>query len=370
MNPRLNGARLARITTVAAALVMAGGLTQVASSPASGQTAAHPAHPSLCARSFNPYKARTSLLRACGDKILTLRNVRRLPGGGKAYDYGAYTELVPPAHFNVLRASARQLREYGYPTRRQLGRRWFSIMRHVRHPVRPQPFLVQAPAARPAAAIAASNPLNWSGYDVTGHDYLGVSAQWFEPSFASSPNCSSTAFGQWVGLGGADDDSPDLGQDGTAFNYPTLAAHQAFVQVLPNDRNGPVAVDLKAEPGQVFFAQVSWDPANSWYVYFMQNDGPSGGSASFHSAPAAAHDGSSAEVITERPVINGTLSDLSNYGQFQVQFATGDWGNSSSDGFNDLTNHSITMGDGNGQTMSSPGSLMGSNWNMFFTHCN
>jgi hypothetical protein len=350
------------------ALVMAGGLTQVASGPASGQPADHPSRPSrpsLCTRSFNPYKARTSLLRACGDKILTLRNVRRLPGGGKAYDYGAFTELVPPAHFNVLRASDRQLREYGYPTRRQLGRRWLSIMRHTGRPARPEPFLAQAPAAHPAGRNTPPS-LNWSGYDVTGHDYLGVSAKWFEPSFAPSPNCSSTAFGQWAGLGLG---SPYLGQDGTAFNYPTLGAHQAFVQVLPND-NGPVAVDLYATPGQLFYVRVLWDPANSWYEYFLKND-HTGANTSFHSAPAAAHDGSTAEVITERPRLppHGVLPGLSNYGQFQVQDATGFWGSSSSDGFNNLTNNAITMADDNNQTMSSPGSLMGSNWNMFFNHC-
>jgi hypothetical protein len=330
-----------------------------------------PAHtaisPALCARSFDPYRAEASVLRSCGDRILPLRNVTGLPGGGKAYSYGAFTQLVPPAHFSPLTASDRQLREYGFPTRRQAGTRWASLMRHYRGTARPTPFLVQAPgASRPRANIPGTT-LTWSGYAVTGHDYLGVSAKWFEPSFAGSPCTKPGAFGQWVGLGGASS-LPYLGQDGTSFNYPTLGAHQAFVQVLPNDAKGPVPVALYATPGQLFYAQVFWDPANTWYEYFMEND-ETGNTVSFHSAPATAHDGSTAEVIAERPYFpDGTLANLSNYQQFQVQDSTGYWGSSSSAGFNDLSNQPISMVH-SGHTMSSPGSLMGSNYNMFWSAC-
>jgi hypothetical protein len=67
-----------------------------------GSSAAASAHarvPELCARSYNPYRQQVSVLRACGDTILRLRRVTQLPGGGKAYDYGSYTQLVPPPHF-------------------------------------------------------------------------------------------------------------------------------------------------------------------------------------------------------------------------------------------------------------------------------
>ena len=340
----------------------------VAPAPASSSAGARPAaSPALCARSFDPYRAKAAVLRSCGDRILPLRSVTSLPGGGKAYSYGALTQLVPPAHFSPLTASNRQLSEYGFPTRRQLGAQWASLMRHYRGTARPTPFLVQAPGAPRPRGNLNSSYLNWSGYGVTGHDYLGVSAKWFEPSFTSSSCTKPGAFGQWVGLGGASS-LPYLGQDGTSFNYPTLGAHQAFVQVLPNDSNGPVPVALYATPGQLFYAQVFWDPANSWYEYFMENDG-TGNMASFHSAPATAHDGSTAEVITERPYFpDGTLANLSNYQHFQVQDSTGYWGSSSSAGFNDLSNQPISMMH-SGHTMSSPGSLMGSNYNMFWSAC-
>jgi hypothetical protein len=363
MVPRTDGLRLMRFTAVAAAVSLAGGLTMASS------TAARPAAPpAQCARSFDPYRTDAPVLRSCGDKILPLRSVTSLPGGGQAYSYGAFTQLVPPAHFSPLTASDRELREYGFPTRRQLGARWASLMSHYRGTARPTPFLVQAPAAHRPRANTSGTSLNWSGNVVTGHDYLGVSAQWFEPSFTSSPCTKPGAFGQWVGLGGASA-LPYLGQDGTSFNYPTLGAHQAFVQVLPND-NGPVPVALYATPGQVFYAQVFWNPSNTWYDYFMEN-AETGKTAMFHSATAAAHDGSTAEVITERPFFpDGTLANLSNYQHFQVQDSTGYWGNppTSSAGFNNLPDQSISMMH-SGHTMSSPGSFMGSNFNMFWSAC-
>lgn len=362
MVPRPDGLRITRFTAVAAAVLLAGGMTM-----ASSAAARHAASPALCAKSFDPYRTDTSVLRSCGDKILPLRSVTSLPGGGKAYSYGALTQLVPPAHFNPLTAADRQLREYGFPTRRQAGTRWASLMRHYRGSARPTPFLAQAPGAPQPRANIPGTSLNWSGYAVTGHDYLGVSAKWFEPSFTSSPCTQPGAFVQWVGLGGSSS-LPYLGQDGTSFNYPTLGAHQAFVQVLPNDSNGPVPAALYATPGQLFYAQVFWNPANTWYDYFMENE-YTGNMVSFHSAPATAHDGSTAEVISERPVLpDHTLANLSNYQHFQVQDSTGYWGSSSSAGFNDLSNQPISMMH-SGHTMSSPGSLMGSNFNMFWSAC-
>lgn len=360
----------------AAALAPAG--TAIAAARHSS-SARHATGPQRCQRERNPYSESIAVLRACGDIIMPLQRVTPLPGGGKAYHYASLVQDVPPEGFDVLRATDRQLREYGLPTRRQLGARWYQVVRHMRSPVTPRPYLVQVPELATLGSGCPSGSCNWSGYAVTGHAYNQVSAQWFEPHFGSD-NCSATyptEWAQWVGIGGFNSGPPNLGQDGTVFNVNGLAPHQAVIETIDSlyPKSPPVPIDLQASPGQVFYAQTTWIAASQWYDYYMANDTTDtsdpfyGKYWSGHSRSVASKDLSSAEVITEMPSYPG----LSNYGHYQIQDAdtTWNWGADASL-FGNLPPadiNKVVMTDPAGHTLSSPGTLTNGLFNTFWSAC-
>lgn len=355
-----------------AALGMFGAVAQAGSAvgatrQAQRQAQAQALVPALCSKSFNPYKVRITVLRSCGDRIMRLRQVTSLPGGGKAYSYGDYTRLVPPAHFNPLKSSDKQLREYGIPTRKQLGHQWYKIMRHSRYVVPATPYLVEVPSVRappPGRVAAGFSPDNtcgppncndrWSGYYVTGHSYNEVIATWTEPTFVAA-GCSGDAFTQWVGMGGWAG-SQNLGQDGTFFNAPNFAAHQGFIETIINGSGLAVAASITATHGKGFYASTLWDSGTEEFSYFMKNN-YTGATYSAHSRLDESPDLSTAEVISERPSINGALAQLSDYQQVPVQGATAYW-DSSSAGFYHLTHQDIFMEAPPGIVLSDPGSLL------------
>jgi hypothetical protein len=340
----------------------------------------------LCSKSFDPYKAKTAVVRSCGNEVVPRGSVTSLPGGGKAYTYpgAGLTFPVPPAHFDPLKASDRRLSEYGYPTRHQLGASWYGVVRHMRHPVVPPPYLVvlrhvhvPAPRPGPAPLLAQGRPCEgmdqsecWGGYDVTGHTYTSVDSKWWEPTFGST-SCQTTAFGQWVGLGGINHNK--LGQDGTLSGGADAGAHQAFIgKVSANDPGNSVPLNLFATPGQQFFAEVTWDPGNSRYDFVLVNE-HTGDSLTPHSSQVDGYDGSTAEVITENPFVDGQWTYLSNFGQFLVDNDEAAYGNGSPVPLNQLTSEknqilNVFTGD---TLMAGPGDFIsnGSNFNMFFNAC-
>ena len=340
----------------------------------------------LCSKMFDPYKVKTAVVRSCGNEVVPRGSVTSLPGGGKAYAYpgAGLTFTVPPAHFDPLKASDRRLSEYGYPTRHQLGASWFGVVRHMRHPVVPPPYLVvlprvhtPAPRRGPAPLLTQGRPCSgdnlsecWGGYDVEGHTYTSVDSKWWEPTFVADNSCQTTAFGQWVGLGGIN--ANKLGQDGTVFNASDAGAHQAFIaKVTSTDPGDVVPVDLYATPGQQFFAETSWDSGNSRYDFVLVNE-HTGDSLTPHSSQVSGYDGSTAEVITEDPLIDGQWTDLSDFGHFLVNNDEAGYGNTPPVPFNQLTNEVNSISNAfTGNAMAGPGNFIsgGSNFNMFFDAC-
>jgi hypothetical protein len=356
-----------RITIVPAMLVavaIGGAFTQANAAATTGKKAVHP---SICAKSYNPYVEPVSILRSCGDTILKLQRVTSLPGGGAAYDYGAYTQFAPPPHFNVLKATDRQLQEYGIPTRKQLGSRWYEEMAHVRHFIKPPRYLVETPREPGALTCDLSCSGTWSGYLVIGHSYTGVTSSWYEPDFVSDP-CYPTAFGQWAGIGGAYSGPVHLGQDGTVFGVSGIGPHQGFIETINNDNSGPVAVGLTASVDQLYEADAFWESSISKFEYFMENY-YNGDVGTWYSRPVSV-DERSAEVITEFPI--GPYNGLTDYQYFTVRDPEAYWGDSWQNysyflapGFDYVP---VTMYDINNQVMSGP-SANGDSWQMNFHRC-
>lgn len=347
------------------ALALVGGVGQAGGATVAG-AASRSGVPARCSTSFNPYQAPTSLLRSCGDRILRLKHVTALPGGGHAYDYGDYTVLVPPRHFNPLNASDRRLREYGIPTRKQIGRGWRALMRHYRYTKAPTPFLVEdphvkAPAPRPKtthqrpqACMLPGCSGNWAGYYITNPTPLGeVTATWTEPHFIAQ-GCSGDEFAQWVGIGGLT--TSNLGQDGTFFNVSGFKAHQGFIETIDNNSGPAVAASIDPAAGNSFYASTLWDSANSWFSYYMQ-DNTTGAVYAAHSRVVTA-DQTSAEVISEAPFSNGAITQLSDFQQVAVTGATAYFGGRPFPFDNSaLTHQSLTMEDASGIVKADPGTL-------------
>jgi len=98
-----------------------------------------------------------------------------------------------------------------------------------------------------------------------------------------------------------------------------------------------------------------------------------GASLTPHSSQVPSYDGSTAEVISEVPRIDGQWTYLSNFGHFLVDNDEAAYGNSSPVPFNQLTSvQNQILNVFNGDTlMAGPGNFIsgGSNFNMFFNAC-
>jgi hypothetical protein len=253
----------------------------------------------VCGSSYNPYAMSTSVLTACGDRVYPLQHIAPLPGGGSSYSYdvagSAVVFDVPPAGFNALTAPASKLREYALPARAQLGATaWSQAMRSMR-PVTPPRFLV-------SVSSATSDTNNWwVGNLADNHTYSQVDAQGKEPAIHAS-SCRSTAETTWAGLGGWN--ARDLAQDGTAYGVPAMASHQAWYEILPASM---VPVDLRATAGREFEAATThFFGAHRGFAFFMENLA-TGKDLGFR-VKTKSYYGGTADVVTERPSIDGTMS--------------------------------------------------------------
>jgi Peptidase A4 family len=295
--------RLLAYASVAAALPLVIGAASVGSAP-SGTPAGG------CKSYFNPYQYTQSVVRACGYQTFPRVAVHRLPGGGSSYDYsvnGARVRFyVPPAGFDPSTASGARLAEYAFPPRPSNPAalaRWQREMSNWKGAVTPPPFLAETHAR--ADTVYSSN---WAGYAVSGSSgtYTHAEAWYIEPSFGSSV-CTSNSEVTWAGIGGYFANSP-LGQDGTSHNVPGMNNHQAWWEVYPNNNIQPV--NFYGHAGYLFDA--STRRISGGYRFYM-HDYYSGTTDAFD-VSINNYDGRSAEAIAERPSVNGSLTNLSNFG--------------------------------------------------------
>jgi hypothetical protein len=337
----------------AASLMLAAGASgaaTVAPARSPGRVAA------VCSRSFDPYKVSLAVARSCGDRVLPLLRSTPLPGGGRSYDYGIYTWFQPPAHFNVRTASDRKLAEYGLPTHKRLGRAWYGVMGRIKHFLRPSAYLLQVPAMKNFTCSIAES-CNWDGHYVSGHTYDGVVGTWTEPHFTAVSRCTSTAFSQWAGLGGVNFDS--LGQAGTAFNEPNLAAHQGFIETIIDGSDTPPTPVAGFVPaaGASVSVSITWAAPNYYYLL----NGPKGlTSGSIESRSDDAPDNSTAEIISERPLGPSGLTELSDFGTVPVSDATSVWSGGSAGFVNNPSHNSIQMYSESGNPLASTTNLSSS----------
>ena len=350
------------MTVISAALAGALGAGRLAV-PAGA--ASRPPHsrtkPLNCDSSFNPYAYPQAAVSACGYQTFRRAATHALPGGGSSYDYRVHGVrvrfYVPGKNFNPGTATNARLNEYGLPPRPagHAGQgqrasaslaRWNTQMRGWKGAVTPPSFLAET---RSTADSVVSG--NWSGYAVSGqaNSYTHAEAWYVEPAFYGSV-CSSNAEATWAGIGGYYGDGDGLGQDGTAHNVPGMANHEAWWEIVPG--YNIVAVNFRGHPGYLFDASTRW-LGNGYRFYFY--DYYSRKTLAFD-VSSSIYSGDSAEAIAERPLINGSLSNLSNFRTLTFRHAKAN-GNYFSRYSPRGVRHGIHMSDVTGRDMADPSTI-------------
>ncbi|HXM57805.1 MAG TPA: G1 family glutamic endopeptidase [Candidatus Dormibacteraeota bacterium] len=313
---------------------------------ASGLIATRPAD---CAAAFNPYLYTQAAAGACARTYATTGD-SALAGGGTARHYTvagmAVSILMPPAGFRPASATDAQLDALGFPPRPADPsdlRQWQTEMSEWTGPAPTPGFL----ATSPARADSVTS-LNWSGYVVTGGagTFTHAEAFYTEPSFGSSV-CATNSEVTWAGIGGWN--SGNLAQDGTSHNVPGLANHQAWWEILPASIT---AVNLTAHAGFTFDA--STRRISGGFRFFLM-DSESGQTVAFD-VSSSRYDGSSAEAIAERPTVNGSFTNLSNFGTLTVSTSR-----ANDKGFDTFSpngsRHGVHMVDSSGGDMADPSTI-------------
>lgn len=291
-----------------------------------------------CHASLNIYRADAAQAKSCGYSVYPRQKVVSLPrpdgisgSAGSAVEYpmgrGIIAEqIIPPVGFKPLTATNAELNEYGFPPRPSGGAdlvRWEKEMSNWKGSGPATPFLAAVNASTNAYSDTEYSQ-NWAGYVIQSSTPSMTQAQgwWIEPS-AHSSRCSNTAESTWAGLGGFVTSDTVLAQNGTAIGVPGIAAHQAWWEFYP--ANSMVAIDFSATAGFTFSASTRYAPdssATDRYRFWYYNEATGLTDAfdllvsDYLSPPIPSLDGypsHSAEVIIERPKINGQYSNLLNF---------------------------------------------------------
>jgi len=305
----------------------------------------------VCA-SFNPYTASSAALRSCGEVRYPRLGTLHLADGGVAsiYNYdGLRIEMnVPPLGLDLAKATAAERTLYGLPPEppaRDAAShdQWQATIRSL-HFVSSPPALYSDPAFR---GSGTAKLLNWSGYYTGGSTFTSAFGEYVEPGAHTS--CSPNSVSYWAGLGGIY--SKDLAQNGTAQNEPGIGPDQAWWEILPY---APVVIQFWASVGYVFEPETAtYDNGKSFN--FSWYNAHTDGFQELNVVVTGGYSGAltSADFITERPLVNGKFANLTNFG-------TASWqGVNLANGvpFGNYTNYNATMVNSAGVTLATASSL-------------
>lgn len=208
---------------------------------------------------------------------------------------------------NLALATDGQLASYGLPPRPQDPTRlaaWTQQMSH-RHSLTPPPALIETHVRNDKCI---THQTCWAGYVAKNYNsntaFNWAQAIYNEPQ-ALSTSCSPNAESTWAGLGGYGTSA--LAQDGTSINAAGLGQHQSWYEILPANA---VAEPVYGHPGYAFTAEVN-HPGNGTFNFNLY-DSYSNFGIQFV-VGSSSYDGSSAEAITEAPLVNNVQQYRTNY---------------------------------------------------------
>jgi peptidase A4-like protein len=252
---------------------------------------------------------------APGEAWLRPTSVEHRADGGTINDYwrdGVLTQVpLPPASFKPLTASAADLAAYGFPPRPDTQDEliaWQSDLASWK----PTPDIGACEV--PGLTAAFNNPI-WSGYDAdstSSSTYIAVQGDYHQPTKGST-SCASPQEVSWVGLGGYH--TGRLMQDGTGID--ATGHYYAWYEWLndTNDIGITKMASVTVHAGDRIHTYVVHQTSGSGQTTFYVADNTTGTSQSrIVNLGSAYYDGSSAEMIDERPSIGGIPTNLTNFG--------------------------------------------------------
>lgn len=277
------------------------------------------------------------------------QNTRHLQPNEHALNLpGATTIEAPSAEFDPVSASDEDLAYYGFPprpnqfTQAKAYATWFKAMKASKHRIAPkleQTSIFHGPVkhTRPAdPAAVESNPLlstqarntayssNWSGYvDFSGATSYGSSSFYYLVNDFTVP-VAEQAFGActgswdwgsaWNGIDGWG--SADVLQAGIEFDAYCSGStrssyYSAWYEWYPY---GEVRIsNLPIAPGDDLFVEVWHTSATQGYAYLVNYNNNQSVEIGFTAPSGTKLVGNSAEWVVERPTVNGSLANLTNY---------------------------------------------------------
>jgi hypothetical protein len=218
---------------------------------------------------------------------------------------GVYAFPAPPAGFDPLKASPRQLVQYGLPqppdpkAMPEQYEFWLQVMR--------TPLVHVTPSFTPHPEVRFDTDSNWSGTALTGPaNSLGmVQGEWVVPSVSGARVGSKSA--TWVGIDGYGNSQVE--QEGTAQEASATGTHYyAWFELCPQPSN---TTNLHVKAGQTIYSYVK---TNASTTYFYMLNLTTRNYLSFSVAGGCLCQ--SAEWIAERPAdANGTDYLLARFGK-------------------------------------------------------
>jgi hypothetical protein len=315
--------RLARwaIYVTAIALARAAGSPELA---AAQPPAALPACTADSVRALRESGPRTAYE---GGPVTPGANVRELGDGGRIYSYRLGEQIVeypvPPKSFDPRTASAQALERYGFPRRPTdpaARAQWDKVFGNDAQPAAPGGCVSNEFAEGPEEVagggsgeeIFASedkNTLNWAGFEdaAQGHPshFGAVTGEYPQPTYHST-SCAEPHEVSWTGLGG--DFSTNLMQDGTGLG----SEYYAWYEILPNPL---VKVSLTVKAGDLIQDYVTY--SGGTVDFWVYNHSRETYSHTTIGGVSGSYNGSSAEYVDERPIVNGGLSNLADFEKVQ-----------------------------------------------------
>ncbi len=136
------------------------------------------------------------------------------------------------------------------------------------------------------------------------------------------------------------------------LNTPASAQNQAWSEILPTQKT-IVPQNLYATPGYYFIADVQSVGGNTFHFYMYNYYN---GAALSYYVTAYGLDASTADYIIERPTVNGSPTNLSNFGSVPFQ------GFTDNTAFGDFPNNATTMYGTSGRTLAYPSGINSGYW--------
>jgi Peptidase A4 family len=268
---------------------------------------------------------------AAKDKAKKVSRVTKTSRG-----FSIRTYETPPADFNPLKATARQLLRLGFPTRpdakeapelrkvwdREMSRprQWitpeFKEMKDRSHGPALKPGSRKRARVRTSLNVANATSSNWSG-SVAGppanRTFGWIEGQWTVPN-PHAPATGSYFASEWVGIDGWG--SGDVLQAGTETEIVDIGFFKVS-QVYPWWEwfpSGEVAItNLPVSAGDVMYCLICVNSRTTATVYLTNQSSLVTTTFSITAPKGTTLVGNSAEWVVERPTINGSLPNLTDY---------------------------------------------------------